>query len=150
MKVTLEREVVAGMAGEDLVLLLSASFTGTKDELAAFLADNDRLRQAVVSSFDNYRGEDGDEVEVCETEEEVTERKKSCYDFFFYRVLDGEEQFWVEKTDYFDHQFPSKPAKQLFDEVTKQLQETTCWSIRFAEPNKWVFHAELDRTGNAE
>lgn len=152
MEVTLLREVEGGSrrGGEDLVLLLRASFTGTKDELAAFLADNDRLRQAVVSSFDNYRGENGDEVEVCETEEEVAECKKSCFDFCFYRVLDGEEQFWVEKTDCYDHQFPAKPAEQLFDELTKSLQETTCWSTSLAEPDKWLFDAELDRTGNAE
>lgn len=153
MAVTLEREVEAGTerGGEDLVLFLNASFTGTKDELKAFLADKKRLRKAVVRSFDNYRGKNGNEVEVCETKEEVAEHKKFCDDFCFYKEgEDEEEQFWVKKTDYYDIQFDDVPANELFDDITEYLQDRERWSCSFESDKWWSFEDEFWRTGNAE
>ena len=152
MNMTLERAVECGQrGGEDLVLLLKADFNGSKEELEGLLEDGDKLRKAVAESFDDYRGENGDEVSVCDDEDEVEEAKSSCLDFCFYRRPEGDEFFWVEKTGHYEHQFADKPAEKLFDELTKALKNRQWWSSSLENNGKrWLFSHEHARAGNAE
>jgi hypothetical protein len=117
----------------------------------AFLADGVKLRQVVTTSFDSYRGENGEEVSVCSTEKELDREKKASQDFCFYRESeDGPEQFWVEKTDCYGIEFDPQPAEELFDQLTAALQTEQLWSGNLARPNEWSFSWEFARDGNAD
>ena len=156
MEVVLERDVEAGTdrGGEDLLLLLQASFTGSQEDLVALLDDTKRLRQVVVSSFDDYRGENGDEVDLFETEEEVNEYQSRVGDYGFWKEYDADEVvelFWVYPTGFYNHEFDKRPAEELFDWLTQELQKRDRWSSNLADPSKWAYERTvLDRTGNAD